>query len=88
METKQQHKLSDWEIQKIAMERYGVPVLLMDPMQALWLAEFIWNDMGILAYNEIRGRREGKGWGTMFPAEGSSLYVAVLAALKDGGQND
>jgi hypothetical protein len=65
------------EINTVCSEVYGVGLLAMDPLAALWVAERILQERGVSVYKTISNYRNKFGKGTMFPAYGSDQFNAL-----------
>lgn len=64
-------------INEIAIRTYGVSLLSLDPIAALWLAESILEKHGKNVFKTISNHRNKYGKGTTFPAYGTELFKAI-----------
>ena len=65
------------EINAICANRFGSGVLAIDPLAALWLAEFILANRGLNVFKTISNRRHKFGKGTTFPEFGTPLFASL-----------
>ncbi len=64
------------QINEVCSQVYGVGLLAMDPLAALWVAERILEERGVCVWTKISNYRNKFGKGTMFPAYGTPLFAA------------
>lgn len=64
------------KINEISKARYGHDVTEISPLTALWLAEFIFDELGKDAYKTISKIREKAGQMILYPEYNSRLFNA------------
>jgi len=64
-------------INAISHARYGIGVLSLLPVGALWLAEHILSEYGKNAFPTISEYRQDNGLDTTFPSFNSPLFKAM-----------
>ena len=64
-------------IDAISQVRYGIGVLSLLPIGALWLAEHILDEYGKNVFSTISEYRQNNGLDTTFPTYNSPLFNAM-----------
>ena len=65
------------QLNDVAVKRYGKPVIGLDALSALWLAEHILLTTGENVFRTISGFRHRYGLATDMPSFGTKLFETI-----------